>query len=1385
LPLIANVTGTLAGADIATADYWVRHVSEAVRFADGMATLRDQGVTAFLEIGPKPTLLGLAQMEYEGRGPAHEEADKMDASHVAHRSPRWLPSLRQNHSDWQQMLISFGALYELGVELDWAALYQDQTKRRVLLPTYPFQRQSYWVNTPKRRREDGALRPLLDRRVKLPATRETIFETAFSVENLPFLQDHRVYGAVVVPGACHLALVLSAAEVVFAEQHSQVSDIIFPQTLALADTETRLVQLLCKPAASQGAVARLNFQLLSFTAAATEEEIPTTLHAAGAIQSTPTWPATSFSLRSVQAHCTETVDVSLYLDTDPMASIYFGPAFQWVDGLWRTNSQEEGQPFHLLARLRRPAVIESLRGYVIHPGLLDGCFQVAGLAHQWATGAVELHLPFALASGHFSAITAGDSWWCHVEVAPTGAKCDLRLFDSLGQPLAFLSDFQLRAAPRSALQGSRLPYEWLTALMWRATPLPAQAETAALPDCWLMVDASDDLQQQLSALLQQTQRPVVIAPPDAPLHPVVTALAALHRTVSVVYWGSTVATPEVTEATEQLCNRLLQLTQALLTTQLTVQLWIVTQDVHVHVGDSQPVKRHLGPAALAGGALWGMGRTIAQEQPQWRTICLDLDTTLAAATRVRLLYDELFAAVQDVTQIAYSQQARYVAYLAPWPAFARTHPMRVQLQTYGAVEHLHAVPQQRRTPGAGEIEIAVTAAGLNFRDVLNALGLLQEYYATVLGVTQASAVGLGFECAGLVTAIGAGVKQWSIGDRVMGLSLGEGAFASYLILPAAQMVAIPEGISDEEAATLPLTFLTAWYGLVELAHLQPGDRVLIHAAAGGVGQAAVQIAQRLGAEVFATASPDKWEFLRRQGVTHLFHSRTLHFAEELRQRTGGQGVTVVLNSLNGDFIEQTLATLAPHGRFVEIGKLGIWSPEQMAQARPDVTYYAFDLGEALADTPPLQLQLWQALLPHFQAGTLRPLPHTTFPIQEAVAAFRYMQQAKQLGKIVLRLAPTERPLDSMASYLITGGLGGLGLQVAQQLVADGARQICLTGRHGVTTPEQQHALDRLAAAGATVTVIPADIGDPAAVQALLHRCNRLAPLRGIVHAAGVLEDGVLSTQTPQRLANVLRPKVAGAWHLHTLTADQKLDFFVCFSSVAALLGSPGQSSYAAANAFLDRLMQHRRQQGMHGLSINWGPWAEVGMAASLSTRFQQQGLTPILPDQGRLFFRYLLQQDVAQLGVLPTQRPQPNVQPQRTGLRAILAELPAHERMTHLEAYLRTEIATVLGLSSSMALNERTRLFDFGMDSLMAVELRNRVEIGLSCKVRATLFFDYPTIEVLLPYLLNDVLNFPTTAQPPADLLPSAADDALVEAIDQLSNDELVSFISQKYEEKA
>ena len=701
----------------------------------------------------------------------------------------------------------------------------------------------------------------------------------------------------------------------------------------------------------------------------------------------------------------------------------------------------------------------------------------------------------------------------------------------------------------------------------------------------------------------------------------------------------------------------------------------------------------------------------------------------------------------------------------------------------------------------------VKAVGLNFRDVLNALGMMKEYYAGVLGITQASDVGLGFECAGVVSAVGDGVTNFAVGDRVMGLATIEGAFASYLTLPAAQMTPIPAHLTDEEAATIPMAFLTAWYGLVELAQLQPGERVLIHAAAGGVGQAAVQIAHALGAEVIATASPGKWALLQSQGVAHTLNSRTLAFAEEIMQITDGAGVDVVLNSLNGDFIDRSLAVLGQQGRFVEIGKLGIWSHAQMAQARPDVAYYPFDLGEAMSSDPTLYARLWSAVTQQLQARTLQPLPHTGFARQEVVAAFRYMQQAKQVGKIVVTMAPSSSPgaspsapitMHDDAVYLITGGLGALGLHIAQQLVADGAKQLVLSGRQGVTSTAQEEVLTALAAAGAQVTIVQADVADAAEARQLIDRCRDLAPLRGIVHTAGVLDDGVLTAQTPARLAQVMRPKVDGSWHLHTLTQELALDFFVCFSSVAALVGAPGQSNYAAANAFMDSLMQQRVQQGLPGLSINWGPWAGTaglrGMAADLQGRMQAQGLTMIAPLQGRLLFGYLLNQAVAQIGVLPLQRQQPVVPPPAAGvdLRQILADLAVSARPARLAAYLRGEIATVLGLRDETPIDPRTRLFDFGLDSLMAVELKNRLEAGLGATLRSTLLFDYPTLEALTAYLLHNVLKLAAddaleNSQPSPDDATTASSSAPVElttvALDELSDEDLIAFITKENQE--
>ena len=1367
VPLVSNVTGKVAGAEIATPAYWVRHVREAVRFGDGVATLHQQGITICLEIGPKPTLLGMAAQIHDQATPSqpgyplgaaqgrsrNDSLPKLGGGEgVVVTPPLLLPSLRDGQGDWQQMLESLGSLYTHGVAIDWQALDRDAGRRKIVLPTYPFQRQRYWAATGARRRGPAVLSPLLDKMVHLPTTHETLFETAMSAATLPFLRDHRIDETIVVPGACQLAMVLNAAALTLAPEsaagaHYLLRDIIFPQVLALTETETRTAQILFTSSAQDEAEEQSRFHLHSF-AAATGPAVPTTLHVQGTMQMASA-PASAVTLRELQARCSAAVDVHAFAGAAE-SPLVFGPTFRWIEAAWHAPHKQA----EVLTQLRRPAVVTDLADYPLHPGLLDACFQTPGLAPALAARAGELLLPFAVAALQLVAVTdpaaLGELWWCHAESVDENSW-DLQLFADDGQLLAAITGFTLRAMSATAISATQLPREWLHTLAWQATPMPASPPSPTLPECWLVVGEA----LSLSAQLGVTALPIFAASPDATVRQVVAELAADYHSVGVIYVGipaAALAQMSVPVQAHQLCEGLLHLTQALLATDLSVQLWLVTQ------GTQQP-EPTMPVTGIAAGALWGLGRTVALEEPQWQTVCLDVDGSLGDVAAPHLLaeciYQEVVATLgseQRATQVAYHQGTRYVAQVAPWqapPVIDPAQPVRLQLQAYGSLDHLRFVPLTRRTPGPGEIEVAVKAVGVNLRDILNALGLLQEYYATVLGINQAQDVGLGFECAGVVTAVGAGVTEFVVGDRVMGLTTSAGAFASYLTLPAPQLVPIPDHLSDDDAATLPLAFLTAWYGLVELAKLQPGERVLIHAAAGGVGQAAVQIAQAIGADVIATASPGKWALLQQQGVTQLLNSRTLDFGEAILQSTGGRGVDVVLNSLNGDFIERSFAALGAQGRFVEIGKLGIWTADVVAAYRPDVTYYPFDLGEVLAADPSLYLRLWQAITTQLAAGKLRALPKTVFAAHTVIDAFRFMQQAKQFGKVVVSFAhATPVVIRPDAAYLITGGLGALGLQVAQQLVADGARQLVLTGRRGVTTAAQRAVLTQLTDAGAAVQVVEADIADATAVQTLLDRSTALVPLRGIIHAAGVLDDGVLTAQSADRFATVMRPKVDGAWHLHTLSSGMALDFFVCFSSVAALLGAAGQSNYAAANAFLDTLMHYRRGQGLAGLSINWGPWAESGMAAGLQPQLRAQGLGLIAAAQGRLLFQQLLNQPIAQIGVLPLQRRQgttPRPAPTRD-LRAVLRDLSAPERVRRLEEYLRKEIAAVLGLSSGVALDSRTRLFDLGMDSLMAVELRNRIGAGLRCTVRATLLFDYPTVEVLSAYLLHEVLQLPDTS---------------------------------------
>ncbi|HIK08369.1 MAG TPA: SDR family NAD(P)-dependent oxidoreductase [Trichormus sp. M33_DOE_039] len=856
-------------------------------------------------------------------------------------------------------------------------------------------------------------------------------------------------------------------------------------------------------------------------------------------------------------------------------------------------------------------------------------------------------------------------------------------------------------------------------------------------------------------------------------------------------WGLDVPIPDeltteqLMETQQMLCESLLYWLHNNLEIQVLPQWWLVTQGA-VNTGKDITIN------GLAATSMWGISKVIQLEHPELNCRCLDLDPTRTAAEQIDILLEELLANSPE-TEIAWRAETRYAARLTQTPLCASAPPcgnseallregnQRLTIQQRGTLENLSFQTVNRTSPSRGEIEICVQATGLNFRDVLNALDL----YPGEAGL-------LGCECVGEVVAIGAGVEHLQIGQRVM--ALASGSFSQYVTMNAAIAIPLPQHLSIIEGATIPAAFLTAFYTLHQLAKIRPGDKVLIHAAAGGVGQAAIQIAHLAGVDIFATASPQKWETLRNLGVKQIFNSRTLDFSDEILAQTQGEGVDIVLNSLRGDFIAASLAVLKPQGRFVEIGKIDVWTEEQVKQVKPDADYFLVDLVDLCKQQPELVQHMLQQLAQEFEQRRLQPLAAKVFSMTQIVDAFRYMQQGKHMGKVVGEwgLGNSLYPLQENGTYLITGGLGGLGLLVAEWLVKMGAGHLLLLGRNA-PTPDVVSRIQTLEAAGVKVAIAQVDVSQTAAFSNILTEIeNSEYPLAGIIHAAGVLDDGALLQMNWERFQRVMAAKVMGAWNLHTLTQHLPLDFFVLFSSATALLGSPGQANHVAANTFLDTLAHYRTTQGLPALSINWGVWSEVGSAIHATSQMQQRGIGAIAPADGIQILQHLMTQPLTQVGVVPidwrkfaqqgftsqffeyfytsktpeiAQTPLP--QSPNGDLLARFSQLDKQAGDELLETYVREQLAKVLGFSPA-AINSHTGFFDLGMDSLTAIEFKNRLQTDLQCTLPSTIAFDYPNIQALIRYLSDEVLPSQDTHIEP-ELSEADIAELLAQELEQLN----------------
>ncbi|WP_040440080.1 type I polyketide synthase [Roseibium aggregatum] len=790
------------------------------------------------------------------------------------------------------------------------------------------------------------------------------------------------------------------------------------------------------------------------------------------------------------------------------------------------------------------------------------------------------------------------------------------------------------------------------------------------------------------------------------------------------------------------------------------------------------------PAAPEQAGIWAFGRVVMNEYPDANLKLIDVSPDLEPGIAAARVADEILVANCEREIVLDSKTRSGIRLVKGGVLSSVTLPegakpaMRLDILRQGSLDQLawHAV--ERKPLEGKDVEIAVEASGLNFRDVMWALGLLPEE-ALEDGFAGPT---LGMECCGHVVGCGPDVTRFRPGDKV--ITFAPACFASHVTVDESGCAPMPSTVSAEEAATIPVTFLTAYYALVHLAALSEGETVLIHGGAGGVGLAALQIAKWRGAKIIATAgSEDKRNTLKLLGADVVLDSRSLAFVDAVMEETSGEGVDVVLNSLFGEAMERSIEVLKPFGRFLELGKRDYYGNTRIGLRpfRQNLTYFGIDADQLLTRQPKLAVDLFVKLVELFEAGTLRPLPHRLFEAADVVDAFRLMQQAGHIGKIVIRPpavpenVPTKREIsfDGDAVYLVAGGFGGFGAALLHRLADHGAKSLAVLSRRGASSEEAQEVIGQLSKRGVSIKGYACDITDEAAVKKALSEIRTEGrPIKGVFHTAMVLNDVLIANMDHDGLTRVLAPKVRGAELLDRLTADDPLDHFVLYSSATTLVGNPGQANYVAANGYLEGLARKRRAEGRPALAVAWGAISDAGYLARnedvnemLSRKLGRHALTakealdglmalmvqPSQEDTGLAALGYAridwqaARKDLALVGtplvgLLGLGDEDETGADGAINLAAMLEGMDQVTAAQTVAKLLAAEIGKILRIAPE-EIDPHKPLSDIGMDSLMALELRMSAERQLGIDIPLMSLANGATLIDLSGRVANRVLG--------------------------------------------
>ncbi|GFG95662.1 sulfolipid-1 biosynthesis phthioceranic/hydroxyphthioceranic acid synthase [Mycobacterium timonense] len=1303
---------------VCDARYWANNMRRMVRFATAVQAALEDGYRVFAELAPHPLLTRALEQTARGR-------EMPMAALAGMRRAQALPhGLRGFVAD----------LHSAGAAVDFSVLSPNGRLLDAPLPTWTHRR--LWLSgdgqgSPAHGGSTVSVHPLLGSHVHLQEEPERhLWQGEVGTAAQPWLADHQIRNAVVLPGAAYCEMALAAARTVLGET-AEIRDIRFEQALLLDERTT------IDASASLSSPDAADFTVESHQGGEQARHAAAILYAAEDGQP----PAYDISaLLAAHASCDDGAEVRTRMD---QRGVQYGPAFSGL-GAVHTGGETTGT---VLAEVALPRQIRSQQAaYGVHPALLDACFQSVE-AHPDVQALGEGALGLVLGIRRLRAYSAARNvHYCYTRVTKadaSGVEADIDLLDEHGAVLLTVQGLRVGASASESGTKDRVMSERLLAIEWRQRELPELDHTDT--GSWLLVGTATTADVAASALADALKSHGVqcttMSWPQQADHTsnaeqLGNRLRAGEFTGVVILTGT--SNGDADERSTQLgrgyVQHLVRIARELADLPGEApRLYVVTRNAQTVVSNDVPNLEQAG--------LRGVVRVIGMEHPHLGASQIDVDETTDADELAR----QLLAGLEE-DETAWRNGVWYTARLCPAPllpeerqtavADGERDGMRLQIRTPGDLESLELVACDRVPPGPGQIEVAVSASSINFADVLVAFG---RYPAFEGRLPQ-----LGTDFAGVVTAVGPDVTDHKVGDHVGGLS-ANGCWGTFLTCDARLAVTLPAGLADDQAAAVTTAHATAYYGLHELARIKAGDRVLIHSATGGVGQAAIAIARAADAEIFATAgSEQRRQLLRDMGIEHVYDSRSVEFADLIRRDTDGYGVDIVLNSVVGAGQRAGVELLAFGGRFVEIGKRDIYGDTRLGlfPFRRNLTFYALDLALMSFSHPDRLRDLLDTVYRLTADGAL-PMPESThYPLADAANAIRVMSGAQHTGKLVLDIPHTGRSrvtvppaqvgvFRSDGAYIVTGGLGGLGLFLAEKMASPGSGAGCgriVLSSRSQPTPQARETIERIRETGADIVVECGDIADAGTAQRLVATATATGlPVRGVLHLAAVIEDATLANITDELIERDWAPKVYGAWNLHSATAEQPLDWFCSFSSAAALVGSPGQGAYAAANSWLDAFTRWRRARGLPATAIAWGAWAQIGRGTALAEGAE----VAIAPDEGAYAFEALLRHDRACTGYAPiTGTPWLTAFAQRspfaeafrsngqsaTGtskLRAELDELAPDEWPIRLRRLISDQVSLILRRN----VDPDRPLSEYGLDSLGGLELLTRIQTETGVRV--------------------------------------------------------------------